>query len=359
VVAPVLVLLSTAGVALAVASGFANLAMRRRGRPGERRALAAAGGLAGVAVACAALLARGPARDGERTLFAGGVATEPFVFVEGIRRPLPSQQIRAVKPPTGTPVFDVTYTIDSWGNRSAPEAPGRPAVVFFGCSFAFGNGLEDDETLPWQFALDVGRQFDVVNAALSGYGAHHMLRMLEIGLLDGRVPSGVARAFYSAIPDHVRRAAQGQHWDLVGPRYELEGEGLRLAGAMRNLPGRLFVETLQYAIGPKWRPPWEIATPGPADVERWSRIVARSAALVRERWGAPLTVVMWDFGTPWGRRLGAELRRHGLDVVLVSDLLPPAQVRFIPGDGHPTASTDAALARALATRYFPRPGTPD
>ena len=49
----------------------------------------------------------------------------------------------------------------------------------------------------------------------------------------------------------------------------------------------------------------------------------------------------------------------GLDVVLVSDLLPPAQVRFIPGDGHPTASTDAALARALARRYFPRPGTTD
>lgn len=197
-----------------------------------------------------------------------------------------------MKPPTGTPVFDVTYTIDSWGNRSAPEAPGRPAVVFFGCSFAFGAGVEDDETLPWQFALDVGGQFDVVNAALSGYGAHHMLRMLEIGLLDGRVPSGVARAFYSAIPDHVRRARRASTGTSSGP--------------------------------------------------------ATSSR-----------VVMWDFGTPRGRRLGAELRRHGLDVVLVSDLLPPAQVRFIPGDGHPTASTDAALARALARRYFPRPGTPD
>ena len=355
--APVLVLLATAGAALAIAAWLAKAAMRVGRRSGERRALAAAGALAGVAVACAALLVRGPAPDGDRTLFVGGVATEPFVFVEGIRRPLPSQQIRAVKPPTGTPVFDVTYTIDSWGNRSAPEAPGRPAVVFFGCSFAFGNGVEDDETLPWQFALDVGRRFDVVNAALSGYGAHHVLRMLELGLLDGRVQSGVARAFYSAIPDHVRRAAQGQSWDLVGPRYELAGDGLRLAGPMRSLPGRLFVETLQYALGRKWRPPWEDATPGPADVERWARIVAQSAALVRERWGAPFTVVMWDFGTPRGRGLGAELRRHGLDVVLVSELLPPAKVRLIPGDGHPTASTDAALARALAEKYFPGTGT--
>lgn len=70
-VAPVLMLLSTAGVALAVASGFASVAIRSRGRPGERRALATAGALAGVAVACAALLARGPAPDGDRTLFVG------------------------------------------------------------------------------------------------------------------------------------------------------------------------------------------------------------------------------------------------------------------------------------------------
>lgn len=51
--APVLVLLSVAGAALAIASRLAKAAMRVGSRSGERRALAAAGALAGVAVACA------------------------------------------------------------------------------------------------------------------------------------------------------------------------------------------------------------------------------------------------------------------------------------------------------------------
>ena len=53
----------------------------------------------------------------------------------------------------GRPVYDVTQTIDSNGLRiSAPagKAPPDGTVIFFGCSFTFGEGLQDDETLPYQ-----------------------------------------------------------------------------------------------------------------------------------------------------------------------------------------------------------------
>ena len=53
----------------------------------------------------------------------------------------------------GRPVYDVTQTIDSNGLRiSAPagKAPPDGTVIFFGCSVTYGDGLQDDETLPYQ-----------------------------------------------------------------------------------------------------------------------------------------------------------------------------------------------------------------
>lgn len=354
---PTLVLLSLAGASMGLSAMLVRAASGISSGTRARAALGLAGGLGAIALLCLALVLRGPASKLERKLLVGGVEPRPFPLVDGIRRGPPSETVRDIKTSKGKPIFDVTYTFDGWGHRVTPEAPDRPAVVFFGCSYTFGEGLSDHQTLPWQFALDTGRRFDVVNAALGGFGPQQMLRMLEAGMLDARVPLGVVHAFHLAIPDHVGRAANGRFWDRTSPRYELDGEGIRLAGPMRSPLGGLFVDTAQYVLGREWEPPWE--KPVPADDERWARIVERSSGLVRAKWGAPLTVILWDAGPPGGRRLGKLLRDRGLDVIFVSDLVPKPRLRVIPGDGHPAATTNEALARALAERYFPPTGRRD
>lgn len=67
--------------------------------------------------------------------------------------PAKGMRTRATQFQNGRPVYDVTQTIDSNGLRiSAPagKAPPDGTVIFFGCSITYGEGLQDDETLPYQ-----------------------------------------------------------------------------------------------------------------------------------------------------------------------------------------------------------------
>jgi hypothetical protein len=352
--------------ALAVAALLLRAAATARSAAWRRAGLACAG--AGVTVAGLLLFAalrgdRGPTvfitTDGSARRIHPWVVDPDLgaIYAPGLR-------VRAVKrvdargrlrPPGGAPVYDATYTIDRLGNRVAPENPDRPAVVFFGCSYTFGDGIDDQQSLPWQFAEASGHRFDVVNAGHSGHGAHQMLRMLETDHLAARLPRGVARAFYSAMDHHPARAAGLAAWDLEGPRYELEGDGVAWRGPFLGHGPALLVKGAQSLFGSRWLPPWrDRPVDPPVDEERWVRIVSRAATLARERWGAPLTTIMWDANSAGGERMAALLRERGLDVLPVSSILPTGKgpADLIPDDWHPTPATNAHIARALAARFF-------
>ena len=75
----------------------------------------------------------------------------------------------------------------AFGKFRAP-VQGRPRkVAFFGCSFMFGHGVEDDQTLPYYFVREAGGTFEGFNFAGEGWGPHQMLREIENRL---RSPGG-------------------------------------------------------------------------------------------------------------------------------------------------------------------------
>ncbi len=149
--------------------------------------------------------------------------------------PYPNRVVEAWKIVGSDRIYDVTYTIDSHGLRKTPgitaSAAARSAFLFFGGSFTFGEGLNDDETLPYQFAKELRFTHPVVNFGFSGYGPHQMLRSIELGILNEVVSGPVQAAVYVALPGHVDRAAGKVWWDPVGPKYELDFAG---DGAVRG-----------------------------------------------------------------------------------------------------------------------------
>ena len=58
--------------------------------------------------------------------------------------------------------FEATYTLDSEGLRTTvtpQEGKPRGCIVFFGCSFTFGDGVDDADTLPSQVAGKTGGSY--------------------------------------------------------------------------------------------------------------------------------------------------------------------------------------------------------
>ena len=147
--------------------------------------------------------------------------------------PLPGIQ-RTLKVMRGDDiVFDVTYTIDDNGLRNTPSSNNQSSrcLLFFGGSFTFGAGLEDNETLPYFMGEELNGNYKIFNFGFHGYGPHQMLAAIENGLVDD-ITTGCQQfdAIYSCIPGHVARTAGYSRWDQHGPKYVKDNDKLVYKG---------------------------------------------------------------------------------------------------------------------------------
>jgi hypothetical protein len=120
--------------------------------------------------------------------------------------------VRARRRSDGRVVYDVLYTIGADGLRPTPGNPRAPAFLFFGDSCTFGEGVEDDETMPVAFARALDVPANVRNFGFHGYGPHQMVRELEVGRVDALVPGGVQEAEHAPefVAEYVKRTPLGR-----------------------------------------------------------------------------------------------------------------------------------------------------
>jgi hypothetical protein len=274
--------------------------------------------------------------------------------------PLPSRELRERRFKDDQMVFDAVYTLDEHGHRVVPGAvTGLKDVVFFGDSFTFGTGVNDDQTLPYHFAQASGADCRPLNLAYQGYGPHQMLRALELGLIDPFLERPVQAMIFPTAAFHVLRVAGRSRWDLFGPRYELaNGDGVVHRGPFHSRwSAELLDSVRKTSVG---KAVIDLVQGSPYREENlrlYVAIIERAALLAREKYGAELVIVFWD-DTPHtsaeetiaNDRLIADLSGRGLQVARVSDLTPLTPEDYIPYDGHPAPSANRKLAAALAER---------
>jgi len=275
--------------------------------------------------------------------------------------PTPGSRHRSIVTVRQRVIIDAVYTFTEHGARATKGSPGGDTWLFMGCSYTFGEGLNDDETLPSHFSKELGYAANVVNLAFRGYGAHQMLRSLELDLPRPSVHPPVRQLVYTALWPHVIRSAGRAQWDAGGPSYVLTEASVAYAGPFHRRPtvrvlnvlqrSRVFQLVLErtlfrYSVSDE-------------DIEQYGRIVERSAQLAREKYGTGLTVVFWDYDNENSRRVLARLQNSGIPIILVSQLMPRTEWDdvSIPVDGHPSAEANRRLAKALVARLKARETT--
>ena len=258
----------------------------------------------------------------------------------------------------GAAVYDVHYTIDAHGHREVPgigEPSSRPAVLFFGGSYTFGEGLEDNQTIPAQMVRASGARWTAANLGFHGYGPHQMLRSLQLGLPHELGLARIERVVYFAVPWlHLDRIAGLRPWDPFGPRYLLDSSGRpRFEGSF------LDPESWWDRLAASSRFYWRIR--GLFDLSEQEKrelavaLVEESARLIEEDFGAEFSVLVWPDDEGRSAFLAARWSEAGLDVIDASDILPDpwAPEYRIAGDDHPNALAARMIGRALA-EYFER-----
>jgi hypothetical protein len=259
---------------------------------------------------------------------------------------------------SGSTIYHALYTIvaDSIGpyrfnhrigflNPSAPA----PGIIFLGCSFTFGQGVNDSETLPYK----VGAQRNVSTLNLSGigYGIH---QVYKIFLDKFATENNTGRLFiYTLIPDHVLRASGIYGWS-PGPSFKLAGDSLVYDGSLpidkyrtatyASLFGTFsFIKDMIINIQNKRRA--KRVSPDEYEKAYW---MIRKMDQYSRMTGGHFIVLSWDNiseeGDPnrYYRRLLTDklerLRKEGVDIISVSDILDTKDPKYyIPIDGHPNA----------------------
>ncbi len=283
-------------------------------------------------------------------------------------KPIPGIRARHAKYFQDKLVFDATYTIDAFSRRVVPKPKAAEkateALLFFGCSFTFGTGVEDDETLPAYMAQDLPR-FHVYNYAFQGYGPQHMLAKLEEDTLADELDENRAFLLYVFIPDHIRRVI-GSRKVVCGwaygdrfPYYDYDGHGvIRRFGS--------------FATGRPWRQRWygllqreqcmryfEMDWPPrlTTDHMRLTADVLRRAVEVFAKQYGPdrACIVLYPGDVRYsersmsGRAFIPYLEAAGLPYLDCTDAFDLGDDGFaIPHDGHPTPKAHRMIAGRIA-----------
>lgn len=252
-------------------------------------------------------------------------------------------------------IYSVRYTINDDGLRVSPPTvePELGCVLFFGGSVTFGEGVADDQSMPYQVGDLTDNRYRIYNFAFHGYGPHQMLAALEQSRVDEIAHCRPTHVIYQAIIPHVERAAGLATWDKHGPRY------VRTPTGEVMLTGH-FDDEEHAQPWKKWLGQWltydtlfgRRRAADPDEIHLFAEIVNTTRTYIKQRYaGAEFHVLIWDNkGLSSHDQVLEALQAKNLRLHRMTDILPgyradESQFELSIFDHHPATATHTTIAR--------------
>jgi hypothetical protein len=262
-------------------------------------------------------------------------------------------------------LWDVHYSSDEFGRRttiSSAETEPKQFAVFFGCSYLFGEGTNDDETIPSQFSK-LAPQYRSYNYGVPGYGTQHMLAIIESGKLKQEVKEEQGIGVYIYLPEVHESRVIGE-MEIVNsfgadfPYYYLDIEkNLHRNGQFST--GRKITNTIYSALGKsRTRQYFGLNFPRrqEAHYELTAALIVRSATLFKEQFpNSEFCVSVYPNQLTPPLPILNNLKTLDIKIMDFSKILDPTheENQFV-GDGHPTPKANAILATSISKSLTPQ-----
>ncbi|MFT4543777.1 MAG: hypothetical protein ACI9EQ_000227 [Bacteroidia bacterium] len=154
-------------------------------------------------------------------------------------------------------IYKQNYSTDTFGRRISPVLIADTSATQFamvtGCSFAFGYGLNERQTL--SYYLDSLNAYRGYNYGISGHGTQQTLALLENRVLSAEIEETNGVLIHLFIDDHLPRLIGSRRliklWASNFPYYYLDGEELKRDGSFwsgRPLLSRFYKAISQSAF---------------------------------------------------------------------------------------------------------------
>jgi hypothetical protein len=195
-----------------------------------------------------------------------------------------------IDPSDNSIIYQTDYTFDSDLLRHTVSADSGPAIVFFGDSFTFGDGVKNEETLPQVFADLTDRKVRVLNLALTGYSPQQFLREMETSRFDKVIGPDPKLFVFLTAAWHAERTSCKAYWTAHAPLYALEDGRVVSKGDCNEGASLWWREWLgnsalySYLIEP-WRHKVKHN-----DVELYVSVLEAAVKMAKEKYGAPTII---------------------------------------------------------------------
>jgi len=225
----------------------------------------------------------------------------------------------------GTELEPITITLDEHRRRithsSNTKAPRPKHLLLMGCSFIFGDGVGDQDTLGWKMHA-IQNEYDVYNLAFSAYNPSLTYRMLSsYDWLEG-VEQQDGLALYFLLPFHIDRFLGNLNgigdtpqpiylWEEKDFRYYSEAE---VRASWRFFLRRFYMKTNFFKL-------FQIAWPLPNKTShrRMARMLKNLEETYKNKFGGDNRFIVVLY--PWGYLPG--MKR------LIKEALEGAQIHFV------------------------------
>jgi hypothetical protein len=157
----------------------------------------------------------------------------------GIRL-IPNREVSVSLQKNGKALYNAKYLIDDFGHRKTPQSPSlkKHFLLFHGCSFTFGEGVGQTETLPAAVAK-YKNSFHIYNFGVGGYGPNNILAHIKSPEFKNEIKELRGIFIYTLINHHLPRALGPMSVINSGgadmPDYELKGEEFITHGSWRTM----------------------------------------------------------------------------------------------------------------------------
>jgi len=270
-------------------------------------------------------------------------------------KPKPNSRVTSVMKIPGQVLYDIHYTTDAFSRRLTPTFPveGRDRfALFFGGSFAFGEGVEDDETVPFYFGEAVGR-YRPYNYAYSGYGPQMTLAKLEAGDLSREVTENNGVLIYVFTNNHVNRAVGTlfvYEWGWMMPYYQFQdGRFVRKGNFTTDRPvtSKIYAFLSRLQIRRYFNLDFPLLRDSHYDLT--GKMLHQAQKAFKKQFPQGRFAVLIYPGAAFGYRLLPSLKEAGVEYFDYTDLVDLTDLRYhIFYDDHPTPLTHRIVARELA-----------
>lgn len=126
-------------------------------------------------------------------------------FLKMMSMPASKNVVQEKKLSTGEVIYKHLYTHNQYGLRHHEVNPSLPHVAMVGCSFIFGDGVADNQTLPY-LLQQRWRERAVYNFGIPGSGPHDLFEYFELFPFQDYLKNSSGVMIYFFYNDHINRA---------------------------------------------------------------------------------------------------------------------------------------------------------